>query len=67
MAVSHAGDRRVLGRSLAAAWHEQPGLPGIGYLLPAWRDVATLLAPLVHQVPPLKPSVLAMFSELCSW
>ncbi|KAK9866056.1 hypothetical protein WJX84_008383 [Apatococcus fuscideae] len=43
------GGGAILGRSLAAAWHTQPCLPGLPYLLPAWRDIATILAPLVHQ------------------
>lgn len=55
-ALGGAGNDAVLGRSLAAAWHSQPRLPGINYLLPAWRGIATILAPLVHQVIPLPHS-----------
>ncbi|KAK9866141.1 hypothetical protein WJX84_005323 [Apatococcus fuscideae] len=46
--ITRAGDGQVLGESLAAAWQSSPCLPGLASLLPAWREVAALLAPLVH-------------------
>ena len=48
--ITRAGDGQVLGESLAAAWQSSPCLPGLASLLPAWREVAALLAPLVHHV-----------------
>jgi hypothetical protein len=41
--------RPLLGVHADAAWHPAPGLPGVcGPLLPSWREVAALVAPLLH-------------------
>jgi len=45
---THSG-RPQLGVHANAAWHPQPSLPGLtGPLLPLWRDVACVFAPLLH-------------------
>ncbi|KAF5842405.1 hypothetical protein DUNSADRAFT_7389 [Dunaliella salina] len=39
----------LLGVHANAAWHPQPSLPGlVGPLLPLWREVARVFAPLLH-------------------
>lgn len=44
-----AGDRPLLGVHVSAASHPHPGLPGLrGPLLPTWRALARLAAPLLH-------------------
>jgi hypothetical protein len=43
---------RLLGVSADAGWCQHAHLPGVGSLLPAWRQIAHLLAPLCHQVLP---------------
>lgn len=47
-----AGRQRVegLGDDPAAAWREPARLPHDGALLPAWRRLAELLAPVLHPV-----------------
>lgn len=47
-----AGRQRVegLGDDPAAAWREPAHLPHDGALLPAWRRLAELLAPVLHPV-----------------
>ncbi len=46
-------ESRSLGISIDATQHEHAHLAGVGLLLPAWRQVADILAPLCHRVPPL--------------
>ena len=41
----------MLGRSVSAAYEPSARLPGTGILLPAWRQLAQLLAALNHEVP----------------
>ena len=41
----------MLGRSASAAYEPSARLPGTGILLPAWRQLAQLLAALIHEVP----------------
>ena len=43
-------ESRPLGITADAAWREHAHLAGVGSLLPAWRQIAQLLAPLCHQV-----------------
>eukprot|EP00884_Botryococcus_braunii_P001649 jgi/Botrbrau1/11485/Bobra.0360s0012.1 len=38
-----------LGRDIGAAWLEPAFLPGTGPLLPAWRQLASIIAPVMHQ------------------
>ena len=45
------GEAACLSRSALAAYALAPRLPGAGVLLPAWRQVAKLLALMNHQVP----------------
>ena len=40
----------MLGRSASAAYESSARLPGTGILLPAWRQLAQLLAALNHEV-----------------
>lgn len=49
--VPARGEAACLGRSALAAYTPAPRLPGAGVLLPAWRQLAQLLALMNHQVP----------------
>ena len=44
-----------LGDVANAAWQCPATLPGVGLLLPTWRQIAMLLAPCLHQVCPSMP------------
>ncbi len=44
------GPRPFLGWQASAAAAEECWLPGVGPLLPAWREVASILAPVFHPV-----------------
>jgi predicted kinase len=47
--VAGRDHRPLLGVHASAAWHPAPGLPGVcGPLLPAWRQLARTVAPLLH-------------------
>jgi hypothetical protein len=43
-------EESLLGVHPLAAFQEAPQQPGVGILLPAWRRISELLAPLFHQV-----------------
>ena len=49
-AVPDAPAAASLGRAVDAAGCEPAMLEGVGALLPAWREVARLIAPMCHQV-----------------
>ncbi|KAI8467615.1 MAG: hypothetical protein J3K34DRAFT_523599 [Monoraphidium minutum] len=57
-----ADDMPLLGVHASAGWHPAPGLPGVcGPLLPVWREVARVMAPLMHPAAagaPLRAAVL---------
>lgn len=43
-------DAACLGRHFGAPLSEPAFLPGVGPLLPAWRHLASVIAPVLHQV-----------------
>ena len=49
-----------LGDVANAAWQCPAALPGVGLLLPTWRQIAMLLAPCLHQVRPSHAIILTV-------
>lgn len=46
----HAAPQQFLGAAVDGALREPATLEGTGALLPAWRHIARLIAPICHQV-----------------
>ena len=57
----------MLGRSASAAYESSARLPGTGILLPAWRQLAQLLAALNHEVPSCNLSCHAYLHLYVKW
>ena len=57
----------MLGRSASAAYEPSARLPGTGILLPAWRQLAQLLAALNHEVPSCDLSCHAYLHLYVNW